>query len=154
MKIGSLKCGMGISLILCDTNNNSRIDDLSARATSSSREESIMDSKLLDLTGQKFSLLIAIKRAKIDGYPEFDGWECKCLGCGRICNVPTDELTDGKFHSCGCKHDGWKLAGKPRGRLLILRKDGHAPGSNNLMWLCRCECGRLTRVSFLNSVHR
>lgn len=111
-----------------------------------------MDSKLLDLTGRKFSLLIAIKRAEIVGYPEFDGWECKCLGCGRTCNVPTDELTNGKFHSCGCRHDGWKLAGKPKGRLLILRKDGHTNDNHNIVWLCRCECGRLTRVSATNLI--
>ena len=54
--------------------------------------------KFIDLTGQRFGMLTAIKRANVIG----DGakWECVC-DCGNTCIVSTRSLRGGA-KSCGC----------------------------------------------------
>ena len=92
-------------------------------------------------------MLVAIKRANIVGYSEFDGWECKCLCCGRLCYVPTSILiNNNRFMSCGCRRDGWKLYGRRFGRLLVLDRSDKTLDNHNVCWKCRCDCGKITIV--------
>lgn len=54
----------------------------------------------LDISGQRFGKLVAIKRAyykKNQGYL----WLCKC-DCGGECLVPAARLRNGNTRSCGC----------------------------------------------------
>jgi hypothetical protein len=56
--------------------------------------------KRLDLAGQKFGMLTAIKSANYKKDHQFV-WECKC-DCGNICYMKATELNRGIVASCGC----------------------------------------------------
>ena len=55
--------------------------------------------KALDLTGQKFGYLTALKKAPSKGKKTY--WTCKC-DCGNIKDIQTSHLTSGATQSCGC----------------------------------------------------
>lgn len=95
--------------------------------------------KKLDLTGQKFGRLTAIK---IVGKTKQHSiiWECRC-DCGNITNVVTGDLKSGHTKSCGCLHlDTIDLAGRKFGRLTVIKQDTTKIGKG-AYWLCRCDCG-------------
>lgn len=57
----------------------------------------------VDLTGQRFDRLVAVKRI---GYKKrksggYSIWECKC-DCGKTTQVPLSALKTGNTRSCGC----------------------------------------------------
>ena len=54
-----------------------------------------------DITGQRFGLLVAIKRLDRQNNKTFN-WLCKC-DCGNECVVSLDYLHQGLKTSCGCK---------------------------------------------------
>lgn len=57
--------------------------------------------KFINLTGQRFGRLTAVKRVGTkNGSPL---WECIC-DCGRIIQVSTNHLRSGNTRSCGCIH--------------------------------------------------
>lgn len=56
--------------------------------------------KLLDITGQKFGRLTAVKRCENDN-GGFVTWICKC-DCGNIIKARTGNLRSGNTTSCGC----------------------------------------------------
>lgn len=59
-----------------------------------------MTRKRIDLTGQRFGRLVAVKDA---GYAKHHSrvWECKC-DCGNTTSVKAENLTRGYVRSCGC----------------------------------------------------
>lgn len=69
--------------------------------------------RAIDLTGQTFGKLTAIKEAGRNKYGVM--WECFC-SCGKISNVRSAHLRQSKIKSCGCRQG--------RGRRKI--KHGHA----------------------------
>lgn len=72
-------------------------------------------------------------------------WKCQCE-CGKICYIPTSNLSRGHTRSCGCKSyqmigekQHLNLLGKTFGRLTVIKK---LPTQNSeTKWLCKCECG-------------
>ena len=56
-------------------------------------------SKLIDLTGQRFGLLVVIERTANKG--KQPAWLCKC-DCGNECIVIGTHLKTGHSQSCGC----------------------------------------------------
>lgn len=65
-----------------------------------------MDSKIIDLTGQRFGRLVAIRMVKqTDTEMMLSGncthWLCKC-DCGNEAIVRGDSLRRGATRSCGC----------------------------------------------------
>jgi hypothetical protein len=67
------------------------------------------ESRLIDLTGQKFGKLTVIKRVESDKLKPV--WECLCE-CGNIKNIDGNALRQGTTKSCGC-------LGKSEGEALI-----------------------------------
>ena len=84
-------------------------------------------------------------------------WECLC-DCGKTHEVPTNRLTNKKTKSCGClkktmfskdnpfagknKRD---ITGKKFNRLLVIKDSGERK-CNNVVWLCKCDCGNICKV--------
>lgn len=76
--------------------------------------------KILDLTGQRFGRLTAVRRAGV--LKKQTAWECVCT-CGNTTFVPSYYLRSGDTTSCGCKlrevqqtgsiQHGHNLANKP-----------------------------------------
>ena len=55
--------------------------------------------KALDITGQRFGRLVAIKKAPSRSGKTY--WDCKC-DCGNTKEVQTTHLRNGTIKSCGC----------------------------------------------------
>lgn len=58
-----------------------------------------MQGKFSDLTGERFGLLVVMKRTA--NRKRAVMWECQC-DCGNITNVDTGSLKNGHTRSCGC----------------------------------------------------
>lgn len=107
-----------------------------------------------DLTGKRFGKLIVLEKA--EGYAKEHGlanknhWKCQC-DCGNIIYPTTGNLTSGNVLSCGCSRKGPKpalikdLTNQRFGKLIALyptEKRSH----NNVIWHCKCDCGRECEV--------
>ena len=64
-------------------------------------KEIVTNYHLLDITGQRFGNLVAIKPTK-EKLGTSVIWECQC-DCGNICTVSSNNLIQGKTASCGCE---------------------------------------------------
>lgn len=62
-----------------------------------------MAREALDLTGQKFGLLIVIEQAGKDEWGKIT-WRCRCQ-CGNERIAPGNALKRGRVRSCGCKRE-------------------------------------------------
>lgn len=112
--------------------------------------------KKLDLTGQKFGRLIAIKEGPRNNAGRTT-WICKCE-CGTEKTVLTTQLTSGNTQSCGClqkertriANQSKNLIGKRFGRLIVIER---LPSSSK--WKCLCDCGNviITNTNHLNQGH-
>lgn len=94
--------------------------------------------KALDLTGQKFGKLTALRRLPNQGRRTI--WECQC-DCGNIIPVRAENLRSGHTTSCGCKkREPSKkfvdLTGQKFGEWTVLSK-----AEKESYWLCECSCG-------------
>lgn len=58
---------------------------------------------MLDLTGQRFGMLVALERVHIS--EKNTGWLCQC-DCGQTWMGPTNVLRFGNTASCGCRRGG------------------------------------------------
>lgn len=65
--------------------------------------------KAIDITGQRFGLLIAVKPTSQRSSNGSVIWECLC-DCGNTTFVPLGQLTRGHTLSCGCRHQSkWEM---------------------------------------------
>ena len=92
----------------------------------------------IDLTGQQFGRLTAIKYTKRRNKSNQSLWKCRCE-CGKIKYVTTGDLTRLKVTSCGCRY--LDLKGQQFGRLTVLRKQRMRRHARSY-WLCQCQCGQ------------
>ena len=84
-------------------------------------------------------------------------WECEC-DCEEHNHilVRTDALTTGNTCSCGCTKKGntnrrIDLTGQRHGHLTAISLTPNKDKYNlNLLWICKCDCGRETIVSTAN----
>lgn len=115
-------------------------------------------SKFIDLTGQKFNMLVVLKRVEDKISPsgqKYVQWLCKCE-CGNECIVQSTNLKTGHTTSCGCLQKQRisethldNLTGERFGRLVVLRRteDMVSPsGSKDVTWECQCDCGNFTEI--------
>lgn len=107
---------------------------------------------MVDLTGQRFGRLVAIRPTEERYRKTTVVWECRC-DCGKIKRVPATLLRNGTVKSCGCLGAGSRLrdiTGEKRGKLTALYPTG-AIRSGYRVWAWRCECGNIVEKS-ANSV--
>lgn len=119
----------------------------------------------LDLTGQRFGKLVAIKRDynKKDKNNNFY-WECKC-DCGNIISVAATYLKSGKSTSCLSCSQIEDIKFQTFGKLTALqfmyqnkviytidtgeeKSFYKIPNTNGAQWICKCECGNYLVVSY------
>jgi 5-methylcytosine-specific restriction endonuclease McrA len=109
--------------------------------------------RFLDLAGQRFGELVAIRRTSQDNQHQ-TYWLCRC-SCGKFLDVRLGNLRSGNSTSCGhnriphvregCHRRKRDLSAKRFGRLFVL-KETDVP----CMWWCRCDCGDIHVVSSSN----
>ena len=113
-------------------------------------------SALRDLTGQRFGMLVVIRRTE-DHVSSTDGrrkvqWLCQC-DCGKQSSVLTESLTNRRTLSCGCMSrrmiDGgedvalkYDLTGQTFGRLTVEGFLYYNKKNGGSIWKCKCICGK------------
>jgi len=102
--------------------------------------------KSIDITGRRFGKLVAVERSGMRRRNVV--WKCVC-DCGGVVHVIASTLVRGLQSGCGCLAGGKKdIAGVKFGKLTAKQEAGE-PGRATI-WLCECECGRITHVSVGN----
>ncbi|AWP37755.1 hypothetical protein CYJ15_12575 [Heyndrickxia coagulans] len=105
-----------------------------------------MPQKRIDITGQRFGRLVAIREVEPIGYAR--RYLCKC-DCGKEKIVRMNQLRTGKTKSCGClnrevtsKKNTVNLTGKRFGKLTVTgRSNKKHDTQTKAIWHCRCDCG-------------
>ena len=106
--------------------------------------------KALELTGKTFYYLKVLNRE-----PNRNGrtyWRCQCK-CGNEIIVQGRSLTNGNSKSCGC-YKSQKIGeikkinelGNRYGKLVVIQ-DGGSNSKGLRYWICKCDCGTITKVS-------
>ena len=110
--------------------------------------------KLIDLTNQRFGILTVLSRAENQGKTVM--WNCRC-DCGKQTIVSGNNLRRGHTKSCGClktlagqktglrnKQD---LTNQQFGFLTVLKDSKERRNNHEVMWACKCICGKIVKVS-------
>lgn len=110
----------------------------------------------IDLTGQRFGRLIAIR--DVGSRRSFRLWLFRC-DCGTEIERTSADVRHGNVASCGCLQRELSsqrklidLSGQTFGRLMVISRfetDGHG----HVTWNCLCKCGNAAVVSG-NSLRR
>ena len=118
----------------------------------------------LDLTGNEYSYLTVIRRAK--GNSRYLTWECRCR-CGSTVYADSRQLKLGTIASCeGCRElflkeeRGGKvgkiigrgrppadITGKRFGKLVALFPVNRTGSGGSVVWRCKCDCGNEVEVT-------
>lgn len=107
--------------------------------------------KRIDLTGQRFNHLTVIERAGTDRTKQVL-WRCVC-DCGNETTATTNALRKSRKKSCGCRQGSFQdHTGERFGSLTALECVGRSKDGNPI-WLCRCDCGNMHKVTARNLVH-
>jgi len=111
---------------------------------------------LIDLTGQRFGKLTALRRGKTERYEGRTNstivyWLCRC-DCGVHKEIRGLSLRSGGSTSCGCN---WRKPKGNVGKIGNLEKkmfgsltalEFIANDNGNMIYLCQCACGKKTKV--------
>lgn len=118
-------------------------------------------SKAIDITGQKFGRLTALKPTENRNSRGSIMWLCKCE-CGTIKEICIADLRNKGTKSCGClsrekasqrfkeltKEERSKMAmkditGQRFGKLIAIKPTDKRNGTN-VIWELKCDCGNIT----------
>ena len=102
-------------------------------------------SRMIDLTGQRFSKLTVIDRAETHYKPngsKVTMWNCVC-DCGNKTTVSSYELRNGGTKSCGCLRfeKTVDLTGQTFGYLTVTSLAKRS--DKKTYWNCKCKCGKM-----------
>jgi hypothetical protein len=105
-----------------------------------------MGRKKKDLTNMQFGKLTAIE--SIDLNPKGRNgkhaiWRCRCE-CGNFTEIASSDLKGGRIKSCGCLTRS-DLTGQRSGLLTAIEPTNKRK-RENIIWLCRCDCGTIIEV--------
>lgn len=107
---------------------------------------------LIDISGQRFGLLTAIKVVKTPASKNNTMWLCKC-DCGNEKAISGAALRNGRTVSCGCITQDLRsaallddLTGKRFGSWTVLRR-GKTTKHREVKWVCQCDCGTIAEVN-------
>ena len=113
----------------------------------------ILNKRAHDLKGKKFGKLTVIEKTDEKNRLGIV-WKCKC-DCGNVIDVVSSCLLSPKrlgiIKSCGCSNlpntNFVDLTGKRYNRLLVIKRLENGKNDRNAYWLCRCDCGKETKVA-------
>lgn len=101
----------------------------------------------IDISGEKFGSLTAIRIVERGGSHKPVKWLCKC-DCGKEKVVDSQLLRNGIMKDCGC-HVTNRLVGQRFGRLTVLEPTDRRM-CGDIVWKCKCDCGNITYVATCN----
>ena len=103
----------------------------------------------LDLTGQKFGKLTAIKIDE-NNKTKKTKWICKC-DCGNYTSVSTSNLKSGHTKSCGCITKQETIIGQTFNNLKVIEHTDKKNSYGQRLYLCQCLlCGNTILASKAN----
>lgn len=113
--------------------------------------------RALDLSGKKFERLTVLEKTNKRDNNKSVIWKCKC-DCGNTCYVSARHLINGSVRSCGCLHRDKifvDISGQRFGKLITIAPTQKRNNNREIMWLCKCDCGKLclSSQSHLSSGH-
>lgn len=94
-----------------------------------------------EFINKRFEKLVVIGKVGSDGKNSI--WKCKC-DCGKIIIASRKDLLTG-LKSCGCARIK-DISGKRFGKLIALKPTSKRAYGNNVVWLCKCDCGNKCEV--------
>jgi 5-methylcytosine-specific restriction endonuclease McrA len=111
-------------------------------------------SKALNVTGQKFGFLTAIKISGKDNFNR-NKWLFSC-DCGEEVICSLNNVKSGITKSCGCKKRNNKsrrkdLTGLRFGKLTVIKALEYE--NKKLYWDCLCDCGNFKKVASVYLTH-
>lgn len=106
-----------------------------------------------DLTGQKFGMLLVLKRTRTDENRNVY-YECLC-DCGNKKEIMSRSFKYGNAVSCGClakktsQCQAEDLTGQKFGRLTAIEivRTRNSKGRSIVRWKCECDCGNTKIIS-------
>lgn len=124
-----------------------------ARSCGCKTSQLLSNSQAIDIIGQRFGHLIVLERAPRPEHCKSAGayYKCKC-DCGNEKIIMGKSLRNGRTKSCGCHLSQiTDITGQRFGHLVVEKLDNNIENrGNGAMWLCRCDCGNFTSVSYSN----
>lgn len=79
-------------------------------------------------------------------------WKCRCK-CGNVMALDTRALQRGSILDCGCitktKRRIKDISNQRFGRLTAIKPTTQHDKSGNILWKCRCDCGKICYISGL-----
>ena len=106
----------------------------------------------IDITGQRFERLVAIKHM-FDNHRKQSCWLFQC-DCGNQKILTYNQVKWGGVKSCGCLHREMTqrinltdITGKRFDRLVAVRPTEKRLGSGSIVWECKCDCGNTAYYS-------
>ena len=114
-----------------------------------------------DLTNQRFTKLIALYPIEERDASGNIKWLCQC-DCGNKKAISAYDLKSEKIKSCGCLSKECLELGRGKyedltnqsfGKLITLERCEdkiYSNGVKRVQWLCKCDCGRTTKVTAEN----
>lgn len=102
-----------------------------------------MGRRLIDISGKRYGSLTVVERINNDGSGG-SKWVCRC-DCGAEVVVYGANLRAGRTKSCGCRQKHDDLTGQRFGKLVAIERINQ-PNNRHEMWLCKCDCGNVTKT--------
>ena len=105
----------------------------------------------VDITGQRFTRLVAVRETTARTGAGRLKWLCLC-DCGAKIAVAANALRQGNTRSCGClqvdraRAAAVDITGERSGRLVAIRDTGKVLSGGH-QWECQCDCGAMTLSS-------
>lgn len=108
-----------------------------------------------ELTGMTFGELTVLERATERSKSGLIQWRCRC-SCGAEYLVAGTKLVTGRATHCPSrkahrelrKYKSADIAGQKFHRLTALQPTGERNKKGNVIWLCRCDCGKEVEYSY------
>lgn len=107
-------------------------------------------SRFIDLTGQKYNMLTAVRFLEVRNKNAY--WECKC-DCGNLHTITGADLKRGQTKSCGCARSKLQASSKFKditgqifGRLTVLKFVRMTSPGRISIYECLCECGIIKEI--------
>ena len=105
-----------------------------------------MGRKKIDLTGQRFGVLVVLRECEERSKGGKILVECIC-DCGNKTTKEAGNLRIGSTRSCGCgQFPSLDITGQRFGKLTAIRSTEKRI-NRNVIWECLCDCGKKTEVT-------
>ena len=111
------------------------------------------ETRTIDLTGQRFGMLVALKKISEDKAAAQAKWLWQC-DCGNTCERYASNTRSHRNANCGCSKitGAADRTGERFGSLVALRSLGKRPGENTYTWEFQCDCGNLCEARLRDAV--